>query len=151
MIIIRHKIDSYDAGRQQVALVADRHALQKTRWRGVAEDGMEFGFDLDAPLRHGDFFFETDRAVYVARQRPEPVLVIDNETPWRRAAEVAWAAGNLHQPVEFRADGMRLPDEPAVRALLEQSGLDYGRSEAVFQPQGGGHHHSHHKEHHAHH
>ena len=33
-----------------VILTADRATLAKRRWRGVAQDGREFGFDLDHVL-----------------------------------------------------------------------------------------------------
>lgn len=153
MIIIRHKLGAFDTGRRQVGLRVNRHTLQKTRWRGVADDGTDFGFDLDLPLRHDEAFFETDNAVFVIRQATEPILIVGSDVPWRSAAELAWSAGNLHQPVELRADGLRLADEPAVRALLEKLKLMYSCVDAVFQPQGGSAHaHTHHdKEHHAYH
>lgn len=153
MIIIRHKLEAFDTGRRQVGLGVDRHALQKTRWRGVADDGTDFGFDLEVPLKHDEVFFETDSAVFVIRQAAEPVLVVGSDISWRNAAELAWSAGNLHQPIELRADGMRLADEPAVRAMLEKLKLSYTRAVAVFRPQRGSQHahDHHHKEHHAYH
>jgi len=151
MIIIRHKLETFDTARRQVGLTVDRHTLMKTRWRGMAHDGTEFGFDLEVPLRHDEVFFETDSAVFAIRQAAEPVLIVSSDIPWGSVAELAWSAGNLHQPIEVRADGMCLPDEPAVRAVLDKLHVGYSRADAIFRPQGGGVHSHHDKEHHAYH
>ena len=39
-----------DADQPQVRIPVERLTLAKRRWRGVADDGEEFGFDLEAPL-----------------------------------------------------------------------------------------------------
>ena len=146
MIVIRHKIGAYDDTRPQSGLYVDRHILNKTRWRGVAEDGTEFGFDLEAPLKHGDAFFETDSAVFLVYQKPEQILEVGGAASWTESAKLAWSIGNLHLPAEFRPDGLRMPDEPALRAVLDKMSLKYKCLDAVFQPQGGNGH-THHEDH----
>ena len=63
-------------GTKRAARV-ERLQLAKRLWRGVAADGTEFGFELEAPLKHGDAFFQSATARYVIEQQPEPVVEID--------------------------------------------------------------------------
>src|SRR5271155_1851356 len=78
-----------------VPLQVDRATLAKRRWRGVAEDGKEFGFDLNEPINHGAHFFSLAETSYVIEQMPEEVLEIPVAT-LEQAARVAWSLGNLH-------------------------------------------------------
>ena len=41
---------------RSISLTVERRVLAKRRWRGQAEDRTDFGFDLQAPLRHGICF-----------------------------------------------------------------------------------------------
>jgi urease accessory protein len=118
----------------EIALRVDRLALAKRRWRGAAEDGTEFGFELEAPLRDGETVFQSAEARYVIRQRPEPVLEVSLEVTPSAAAGIGWAIGNLH--LELSAETMRLlvPDDPAVRALLDRLRVPYRPGPAVFRP-----------------
>ena len=65
------------AGDEIVFLTPDRATLAKRRWRGVAQDGREFGFDLDHALSDGSVFFREPGKSYVISQAPEAVLEID--------------------------------------------------------------------------
>jgi urease accessory protein len=146
MHIIRHRLEERGRGLIQVELHADRLTLQKSRWRGVAEDGTEFGFDLSEPLRHGDEFFATGEAVYVINQRPEPVLEVSSGLSPKQAALLAWSVGNLHQPLEIERGCMRMADEPVLRSLLAGLNVSFLIAESVFQPHSGpvkAHHHEH--------
>jgi urease accessory protein UreE len=93
--------------------------LAKRLWRGTAEDGREFGFELAAPLKHGDTF-SSPTARYVIHQHGEPVVEISLDIAPSAAAGIGWAVGNLH--LELQAEPTRLlaPDEPAVRQLLDR-------------------------------
>lgn len=118
----------------EAALRVDRHTLAKRRWRGVADDGAEFGFELAAPLKEGDVFFQTAEVRYAIRQRPEPVVEISLELAPSAAAGIGWAIGNLH--LELQAEPTRLlaADEPAVRRLLERLRVPFTATTAVFRP-----------------
>lgn len=115
-------------------LTVDRLVLAKRLWRGTAADGTEFGFELEAPLKHGDAFFQSATARYVIEQQPEPVVEIDLAIAPSAAAGIGWAVGNLH--LELQAEPTRLlaPDEPAVRNLLERLKVPYRSTTAVFRP-----------------
>jgi hypothetical protein len=84
----------------RIALKADRMRLAKRRWRGFAEDGNEFGFDLEFPLRDGSCFFNSDTHAYVIEQLPEPVIDIICPQEPSAAARLGWVLGNLHFPIE---------------------------------------------------
>ena len=123
-----------DAGRPEVALRVERLTLAKRLWRGVAEDGSEFGFELAAPLKDGDTFWQTPAARYVVHQHPEPVVEISLDVAPSAAAGIGWAIGNLH--LELSAEPTRLlaPDEPAVRQLLDRLKVPFKQTTAIFRP-----------------
>jgi urease accessory protein len=132
--LIRSIVAEPDVALAPIALPVERTTIAKRLWRGVAEDGAEFGFDLTAPLKHGDTVFQSATARYVVQQKPESVVEISLSIPPSAAAGIAWAIGNLH--LELCAEPMRLlaPDEPAVRQLLERLKVEYTVTTAVFRP-----------------
>jgi urease accessory protein len=117
-----------------VALRVDRMTLAKRLWRAAADDGTEFGFELAAPLKHGDVFHQTSSARYVIAQQEEPVVEIPLDVTPSAAAGIGWAIGNLH--LELAAEPTRLiaPDDPAVRQLLERLKVSCRPTTAVFRP-----------------
>jgi urease accessory protein len=108
-----------DASLASIALRVDRHTLAKRLWRGTAEDGREFGFELAAPLKHGDTS-SRPTARYVVHQYEEPVVEISLDIPPSAAAGIGWAVGNLHLELSSGAHRLLAPDEPAVRQLLDR-------------------------------
>jgi len=118
----------------EVALTVERITLAKRIWRGTAADGMEFGFELERPLRHGETFWQTVTARYVIAQQPEAVVEIDLTIAPSAAAGIGWAVGNLH--LELNAEPARLlaPDEPAVRQLLDRLQVPFKPTTAIFRP-----------------
>ena len=123
-----------DAALSEIALCAERLVLAKRLWRGVADDGTEFGFELEAPLRHGDAFWQTRTTRYVVHQRPEVLVEISLELAPSAAAGIGWAVGNLH--LELSAEPARLLalDEPAVRQLLARLNVPFKPVVAIFRP-----------------
>lgn len=117
-----------------IALHADRLALAKRRWRAIAEDGCEFGFDLATPLTHGDTFFATQAACYTIEQIPEPVLEITLIPKPAAVARLGWTIGNLHFPIQVTADSIRVPDDPALRALFARQNIPFILTQAIFVP-----------------
>ena len=134
MQIVPGPVVSPDAALPVVLLQAERSAVVKRLWRGTAQDGMEFGFELSAPLKHGDTFWQTAVARYVLQQVPERVIEISLEVAPSAAAGIGWAIGNLH--LELCAEPTRLlaPDEPAVRQLLERLKVPFKPTSAIFRP-----------------
>src|ERR1700683_4687221 len=129
-------------GHHQVRLQADRTTLAKRRWRGIAQDGKEFGFDIDEALSDGTPFFIEGEIYYVLEQLPEEVLEIP-VTSIEQAARVAWNLGNLHFGVETRADCVRVTGDPAVLQFLTREKIAFKRVNCVFLPLSAGAHHHH--------
>jgi urease accessory protein len=117
-----------------VPLRAERRALAKRRWRGVAEDGAEFGFDLGRPLADGDAFFAAATAVYCIVQKPEPVLEVALIAKAAPVARLGWTIGNLHFPIQVTDDCIRVPDDSALRQLFEREKIPFIACERVFVP-----------------
>ena len=134
MQLINASILTPDLKLAGVFLRVERITLAKRLWRGTAEDGTEFGFELPAPLMHGETFWQTTMARYVVAQQPEALVEISLEVAPSAAAGIGWAVGNLH--LELQAEPTRLlaPDEPAVRQLFERLKVPFKQTTAIFRP-----------------
>jgi urease accessory protein len=132
-----------DSSLPSIRIPVDRLTLAKRRWRGVAEDGREFGFDLEKPMTDGVAVFQTE-SLYVIAQKYEPVLEVALGTDAPTAARLGWLIGNLHFPLEVAGTTVRVADDPALRQLFEREKIGYIACKRVFHPLGGGHSHGHH-------
>ncbi|MGC3992173.1 MAG: hypothetical protein QM796_21265 [Chthoniobacteraceae bacterium] len=140
--IIRQPLPKHQIAARRVELRVERGTLEKRRWRGVAADEREFGFDLDKAMHDGAAFFESPEAVYVLVQLPEPVIEINiAEADAPRAAQLGWLMGNLHFPIQVTPTVIRIADDPAVHQALKREHLRYREAIEVFHPLRGGHHH----------
>ena len=142
LTIIRNaaKDQEVPGARQVVLLRADRATLAKRRWRGIAEDGREFGFDLDHALSHGSRFFADGARQYILEQTPEEVLEIPFDTA-EQAARIAWNLGNLHFGVQITASAIRVQQDPAVLQFLAREGIAFRKVNCLFLPLSAAHHH----------
>lgn len=134
MQLISGPVISPDASLPEIILTVDRLTLAKRIWRGVAEDGAEFGFELTQRLQPGDTFWQTSLARYVVRQQPEAVLEVSLEMAPSAAAGIGWAVGNLHLELQSEPTRLLAPDEPAVRQLFTRLGVAFNPTTAVFRP-----------------
>jgi urease accessory protein len=134
MQLVPGPVVSPDPALPEIGLRAERLTVAKRLWRGRADDGVEFGFELGVPLKHGDTFWQTTGARYVLHQLPEPVVEVLLDVAPSAAAGIGWAIGNLH--LELSAEPARLlaPDEPAVRQLLDRLKLPFRATTAIFRP-----------------
>jgi urease accessory protein len=134
MQLITAPLASCDSSLPEVAVQVERQKLAKRLWRGTADDGLGFGFELNAPLKNGDAVWQTSVARYVIRQLPEAVLEISLEVAPSAAAGIGWAIGNLH--LELSAEPKRLlaADEPAVRQLLGRLNVPFTPTITLFRP-----------------
>ena len=122
-----------EEGGERVELAVERRKFLKRRWRGIAEDGKEFGFDLESRLLNGCVIFRDGKKEYVVRQLPERVY----ELCFPGASEgalVGWKVGNLHLPAEVLDGRMRVLHDEAMKQLLEREGWDFTEPEVVFKP-----------------
>ncbi len=134
MVIIQRAIDGWNPGLARVRLHVDRLSLAKRRWRGSAEDGAEFGFDLAAPLGHGAGFYENEQSVYTIEQRPEPVLEVEMIPRAAPVARLGWTIGNLHFPIQVTDEVIRVPDDVALRQLFDREKIPFTLCERIFEP-----------------
>jgi len=145
MELIHGSLQNCSSGLPTMRIPVERLVLAKRRWRGVAEDGHEFGFDLDTPLSDGATVYQNETATYVLAQKYEPVLEVRSAECGMRnggeAARLGWMIGNLHFQIEIAGDIVRVVDDPAVRQLFEREGIAYTTCKRVFHPLSGGHHH----------
>jgi urease accessory protein len=126
---------SFDSNLPTVPIRVDRLKLAKRLWRGAADDGADFGFDCESPLKHGDVVWVTTTARYVIEQTPEPVLEVSLEDASPDAAAVlGWAVGNMHFVIEAQPGFVRAPDDPALRQSLARLAIPFRETSAVFQP-----------------
>jgi len=132
--IVKAPVVAADPTRREIAIPVDRITLSKRIWRGAAEDGTEFGFELENRLSDGDVVFQSENDRYVVRQLPEPVIEVSLAVAPSAAAGMGWAIGNLH--LELQAEPTRLlaPDEPAVRQLLDRLNVPFTSTTALFRP-----------------
>jgi len=147
LTIIHHAVNPASEEKRAVMLLASRATLAKRRWRAIAEDGREFGFDLDATLSHGEIFWVQDETAYVIEQMPEEVLEIPVATV-EQVARVAWSLGNLHFGLQVLAGAVRVTEDPAVLQLLSREGVPFQRVTCVFLPLSAGAHTHHAQGHH---
>jgi len=118
---------------EQVVLAAERRQFLKRRWRGVAEDGTEFGFDLESRLADGGVILRQDGKDYIVRQLPEAVYEVWFEST-AHAALVAWKTGNLHLPAQIFDDRIRVLHDEAMAQLLDREGWTFTEPVVLFQP-----------------
>jgi urease accessory protein len=141
MQIIHQALTSFDPGLPQTRIPVERLTLAKRRWRGVAEDQQEFGFDLESALRDGAAVHQTSTTVYILAQKYEPILEVALGADSPTAARLGWMIGNLHFQIEVSGPVVHVVDDPAVRQLFERERIPYVACKRVFHPIAGGHHH----------
>ncbi|MGH7997108.1 MAG: urease accessory protein UreE [Opitutaceae bacterium] len=134
MHLIRAAVYAANGSLPEVPIRADRRRLAKRLWRGAAEDGTEFGFEVREPLQDGDVVWATRTARYVLRQGKEALLEIPLDVSADAAAVIGWAVGNLHFPVEAQAGRLLAPDDPALRQALDRISIHYHEANEVFRP-----------------
>jgi urease accessory protein len=142
--------ESESAELHSVLLKVERRVLAKRRWRGRAEDGVDFGFDLSSPLKHGDCFHFFGEKRYLIDQLPEAVFKVTYPDS-REAAHRAWQVGNLHFPAQFTEGYLLVENDLAIHQMLTRNEIAFEEAEEVFQPvvAAAGHHHGH-SHHHGH-
>jgi urease accessory protein len=128
--------------KNPISLTVERRVLAKRRWRGQAQDGADFGFDLSSPLRHGICFHAEEDKNYVIDQKPEVVFRVPFPDQ-QEAAHRAWQVGNLHFPAQFLESYLLVEGDLAVRLMLERNQIPFEEGMEVFQPvlAAAGHHH----------
>ncbi len=150
MIVVRSPLPTPPAASETIVeLTACRRSFSKLRWRGVAADGVEFGFDLEHSIQPGAVIHRSEAPqikCYILAQEPEAVLEIPFPGEPQANLSLAWQIGNLHFPLQVLDSTLYTADDPAIRQMLDRLSIHYHPTEAVFQPLaavGHGHGHGH--------
>jgi urease accessory protein len=130
------------AGRERDTLRARWEERRWTRRRTRTSKGRELALALPtgSVLEPGtllaigpDFYVEVEAL-------PEPVLAVVPRSP-SEAIRLAFEVGNRHFTLALEGERLLVPDDAAMRQLLERLGVAFERTEAVFTPIGAGHRH----------
>jgi urease accessory protein len=132
--MISKPVSEVNPALPEVAVRVERLKLAKRLWRGAADDGVEFGCELERPLTHGDTIWQSGAARYVVRQTEEAVLEISLHVAASAAAGIGWAVGNLHLELMGEAGRLLTPDDKAARQLFERIHVEFRETTAVFRP-----------------
>jgi urease accessory protein len=133
MPIVESAIEGKSA-LKRVFIEVDRFQLQKCRFRCKAQDGMDFAFALENPLKNGDCVFETGTHCYELKQLPEKVIRVALPVTPSDAAQLAWQIGNFHQPVDIRDTYLLVSNDPALHRVLKKLDLKFDTTTEVFSP-----------------
>ncbi len=124
-------------GRARDSLRLTWEERRWTRKRVVTSGGREIALALPTGslLQPGDVLAATESWYLVVEGRPEPVLAV---VPRDRdeAVRVAFEVGNRHFPLAVDGERLLVPDDTAMRQLLDRLGAAWQREEAVFSPIG---------------
>ncbi len=125
------------AGRVRDSLRLTWEERRWTRKRVVSSGGREVALALPTGslLQPGDVLAATESWYLVIEGRPEPVLAVvarDRD----EAVRIAFEVGNRHFPLAIDGDRLLVPDDTAMRQLLDRLGTAWTREEAVFSPIG---------------
>jgi urease accessory protein len=132
--LIHEPLISGGATLPETGVFVERTKLARRFWRAVAQDGTEFGVEVDVPLKHGDVIWADGKSRYVIHQLPEPLLEVPLDVAPDAAAVIGWAAGNLHIPIDAQSTRLLAPDGPAIRQLLDRLGIHYRGLTERFRP-----------------
>ena len=112
-----------------------RKRVTTTRGRNVA-----LALPTGSVLRPGDIVLVETEWYLAIEGRPEPVLAV-SPRDYAEAIRIAFDVGNRHFSIALDGDRLLVPDDSAMVQLLTRVGARWERSEAVFEPEGGGHRH----------
>ena len=130
------------AGRERDSLPARWEERRWTRRRARTAQGRELALALPTGtvLEPGALLVVDADFYVVVEARPEPVLAVRPRDA-REAVGVAFEVGNRHFPLALEGDRLLVPDDAAMRQLLQRLGVAFEKAEAVFTPIGAGHRH----------
>ena len=119
-IIKKLYFDDFEKSENEISLSVERRVLAKRRWRGQAEDGTVFGFDLEIPLQNRVCFHAEGKRNYIIAQKPEPVFQVSFSTQ-REAAHLAWQSSFSGTVQRFLFDRRRRPRRTAYARAQQNS------------------------------
>jgi len=130
------------AGRERDTLRARWEERRWTRRRARTTQGRELALALPtgSVLEPGTLLAVADDFYVEVEALAEPVLAVVPRDP-REAIRLAFEVGNRHFPLALDGERLLVPDDTALRQLLERLGVGFERTEAIFSPIAAGHRH----------
>jgi urease accessory protein len=136
--------DAELAGYERDPLVLTAEERRWARRRVRTQGGRELALALPTGtrLRPGEIILVGPGWYVPVEAAVEPIIAI---APRSRdeALRVAFEVGNRHFTLAIDGDRLLVPDDPAMRQLLERLGVPWGPGRAPFVPIGAGHRHDH--------
>jgi urease accessory protein len=128
-------------------LTLDAEQRQKTRFKGVTDNGKEIGVFLKRGtiLRNGDLLACECGTLVQVRSRPEPVVTARTEN-WEVFSRACYHLGNRHVALQIGPLWMRFKPDHVLENLVHSLGLEMEYETLPFEPEQGaygGHHHNH--------
>jgi urease accessory protein len=126
--------------RDAVVLTAEERRWGRRRLLTRAGRQLALALPTGTTLVPGDVLHVGPGWYVVVEASPEPVLAV-----WPRSREealrVAFEVGNRHFTLALDGDRLLVPDDPAMRQLLQRLGVPCIPEQAAFVPIGAGHRH----------
>ncbi|HEX4881551.1 MAG TPA: urease accessory protein UreE [Porticoccaceae bacterium] len=143
MIELRERLADF-SGTVDDTVVLPFELRQRSRLRTMTRAGRDAGVLLEpgSTLRGGDLLRSVCGLVVKVIAEPEVLMEVRNADPFT-LARLAYHLGNRHVQVQIGDGWLRTPEDPVLRAMLEQLGAETTRVTAPFDAESGaygGHH-----------
>ena len=107
----------------EVPVPVEWYDMQRTRMSAVAQDGTEFGINVDAPLKDGDVLCELDDKRYVVRIRATEVITVPVDS-MERMGKLCYELGNRHLSIRVRPDSVSVPYDHPTFDYVKKLGFE---------------------------
>jgi urease accessory protein len=126
--------------RDSLVLTAEERRWARRRVRTQGGRALALALPTGTRLRPGEIIVVAPAWYVVVEAAVEPVIAI---APRSRdeALRIAFEVGNRHCALAIEGDELLVPDDPAMRQLLERLGVEWRCGRAPFVPVGAGHRH----------
>jgi urease accessory protein len=126
--------------RDVLVLTAEERRWGRRRVRTAAGRELVLALPTGSVLAPGTVLHVADTWYVVVEAAPEPVIAVAPRSR-EEALRVAFEVGNRHFPLALDGERLLVPDDPAMRQLLDRLGVLWALDRAPFVPLGAGHRH----------
>ena len=144
-IVLTKRIQAHSAPDCYLPLTADQRSVLRARRLTTCGREVVLQLPRDGALRPGDQLTDDGESVCIhVSAASEPLLHVTADHPLA-LLKAAYHLGNRHVALELREHALWLHDDPVLRGMLEQRGLNVEFCVRPFDPEGGAygvHHHS---------
>jgi urease accessory protein len=139
----RVHVDALDlAGKERdaVALTWEERRWGRRRLVTAAGRDLKLALPTGSHLHPGDVLHVDDQWYVVIEAAAEPVLEV-RPRDHAEALRIAFEVGNRHFSLALEGERLLVPDDPAMRQLLDRLAVPYELRMAAYTPVGTGHAH----------